>query len=60
MRSYTPTSSDDNLGHFDLLIKVIFIPRAVLHALTLTVLVLRERQYLPLHFPAQNRRPHSR
>lgn len=22
MRSYTPTSSDDNLGHFDLLIKV--------------------------------------
>lgn len=22
MRSYTPTSSDDDLGHFDLLIKV--------------------------------------
>ena len=26
MRSYTPTSSDDNLGHFDLLIKVCFCP----------------------------------
>jgi len=25
MRSYTPTSSDDDLGHFDLLIKVTFI-----------------------------------
>jgi len=25
MRSYTPTSSDDDLGHFDLLIKVPFI-----------------------------------
>ena len=25
MRSYTPTSSDDDLGHFDLLIKVAFI-----------------------------------
>jgi ferredoxin-NADP reductase len=24
MRSYTPTSSDDDLGHFDLLIKVAF------------------------------------
>ena len=25
MRSYTPTSSDDDLGHFDLLIKVAFV-----------------------------------
>lgn len=26
MRSYTPTSSDDDLGHFDLLVKVIIYP----------------------------------
>jgi cytochrome-b5 reductase len=26
MRSYTPTSSDDDLGHFDLLIKVSSFP----------------------------------
>lgn len=25
MRSYTPTSSDDDLGHFDLLVKVCFL-----------------------------------
>lgn len=29
MRSYTPTSSDDDQGHFDLLIKVAFISPSV-------------------------------
>lgn len=29
MRSYTPTSSDDNLGYFDLLIKVYFISSSI-------------------------------
>jgi hypothetical protein len=34
MRSYTPTSSDDDLGHFDLLIKVAFISSSVVRPLT--------------------------
>jgi hypothetical protein len=58
MRSYTPTSSDDNLGHFDLMIKVTFLLHFVARALT--VPVLRERQHLPLRFSAQNRGSHSR
>jgi Oxidoreductase FAD-binding domain len=33
MRSYTPTSSDDDLGHFDLLIKVAFISSFVVRFL---------------------------
>jgi hypothetical protein len=37
MRSYTPTSSDDNLGHFDLVIKVTS-PHFVARALTVPVL----------------------
>src|SRR5580693_5649253 len=32
MRSYTPTSSDDDLGHFDLMIKVLLIPPSVARA----------------------------
>ena len=30
MRSYTPTSSDDDVGHFDLLIKVLSVLPPVL------------------------------
>lgn len=33
MRSYTPTSSDDDLGHFDLLIKVAFISSSIVRFL---------------------------
>ncbi len=35
MRSYTPTSSDDDLGYFDLLIKVIFSFHSVARVLML-------------------------
>jgi cytochrome-b5 reductase len=50
MRSYTPTSSDDDLGHFDLLVKVFPVSP---FCLTLPSLfpVLREGQHLPLSFP---------
>ena len=50
MRSYTPTSSDDDLGHFDLMIKVAFIPYSVARALTLTVLRLMRKAISPATF----------
>ena len=40
MRSYTPTSSDDDLGYFDLLIKVALISHSI--RLISCVPVLRE------------------
>lgn len=54
MRSYTPTSSDDDLGHFDLLIKVnAFGIQLVSFYLTIDV-VIRERKYFPLCLSPQN------
>jgi hypothetical protein len=41
MRSYTPTSSDDDLGHFDLLIKVPFIPPYATYILIVSRLTRR-------------------
>lgn len=58
MRSYTPTSSDDDLGHFDLLIKVsrpsAGCTRSDVDDIANTV--LREGQYLSLCFSSQGRR----
>lgn len=59
MRSYTPTSSDDDLGHFDLLIKVAFLKNLPSYD-SLSPPVVREGQYFPLHFSPQNWRQHSR
>ena len=48
MRSYTPISSDDDRGHFDLLIKVrvTFIWQQCLIMIS-SPLELREGQYIP-------------
>ena len=56
MRSYTPTSSDDDVGHFDLLVKVKRYSAQQLNLYLIKfALGLRERKYIPLSFSLENR-----
>jgi len=52
MRSYTPTSSDDDLGHFDLMIKVYMSDLLLLFTNLTSMTDLRERQHLAPLLPA--------
>jgi cytochrome-b5 reductase len=52
MRSYTPTSSDDDLGHFDLMIKVNMSDLLLLFTNLTSMTDLRERQYLAPFLPS--------
>jgi hypothetical protein len=54
VRSYTPTSSDDDLGHFDLLVKVCVL-RYILKFLTRCFKDLREGKHFALPLTPENR-----
>jgi len=61
MRSYTPTSSDDDKGYFELMVKVCELSICLIARLiSRLLLVVREGKYLKIPQPAQNWGQHPR